>query len=158
VVEESISLSQSEINLLKALVEHKVQFLIVGLSSALLQGIPAVTQDIDLWVHNLSDNNFKEAIESVGATYIPPGIVGTNPPLIAGHEFRGIDLVTLCHGLENFEEEFKKSLKVKIGEIEVHVLPLERIIVSKKAANREKDKAVIPMLESALHLKRKLNP
>ncbi len=156
--EESISLSESEIKLLKALVDNKVQFIIVGLSSALLQGIPAVTQDIDIWVNNLNDKNFKDAIESVGAIYIPPGIVGTNPPMIAGQEFRGVDLVTLCHGLDDFNEEYKRSLKVLIGDIEVRVLSLERIIVSKKAANREKDRAVLPMLESALNLKRKVSP
>lgn len=46
--EESISLSESEYKLFEALVLEGVEFLVVGLSAALLQGVPAVTQYIDL--------------------------------------------------------------------------------------------------------------
>jgi len=34
--------------------------------------------------------------------------------------------------------------------LRIHVLPLERILLSKRAADREKDRAVLPALEAAL--------
>ncbi len=51
-----LALSQKESNLLKALNENGVRFMIVGLSSALIQGAPVVTQDIDLWVEDLGSD------------------------------------------------------------------------------------------------------
>ena len=43
-----------ELALLGALVEEGVEFLVVGLAAAALQGVPAVTQDVDLWFADLS--------------------------------------------------------------------------------------------------------
>lgn len=148
--EESISLSESEYKLLKALTDHKVEFIVVGMSAALLQGVPAVTQDVDLWVKNLGSEDFRSAVKSVGATYIPAGVVELNPPLIAGQELRGIDLVTTCQGLEDFDSELKRCVMVHIRDLEIKVLPLDRIILSKETANRAKDLAVLPVLKSAL--------
>jgi hypothetical protein len=42
--------SDKEAALLEALVNEGVDFLVVGLAAAMLQGAPAVTQDVDLWV------------------------------------------------------------------------------------------------------------
>lgn len=148
--EESISLSESEYALFKSLNEEKVEYIIVGLSAALLQGVPAVTQDIDLWVKELGSEKFVRALKKIGASYIPPGIVGANPPMIASKELRGIDLVTSCQGLGTVESELKGSLKVRIRELVVNVLPLARIVLSKESAGREKDLAVLPMLRAAL--------
>ena len=148
--EESISLSESEYRLLETLTLEGVQFLIVGLSAALLQGVPAVTQDIDLWIEDLGDEKFLRAISKAGAIYIPPGVSGQNPPMLAGQEFRGIDLVSSCSGLGAIGEEINNAIQVRIRNIEVFILPLERIILSKESAGRDKDKAVLPMLRAAL--------
>lgn len=148
--EESISLSESEIQLLRSLKSCGVEFIIVGMSAALLQGVPAVTQGIDLWIKDLGSENFKTAIKSIGSTYIPPGVVDLNPPLLVGQDLRGIDLVTNCQGLNDFDSELSRCLKVNIKDIEINVLPLERIILSKETASRAKDLAVLPMLKSAL--------
>ena len=148
--EESISLSESELKFIRLLHEEGVEFLIVGLSAALLQGIPAVTQDIDLWVKDLGNENFLSAVRKFGATYIPPGIVGVNPPMLASEHLRGFDLVTKCQGLDSIDEELKNAFEVNLGGVLVKVLPLKRIILSKETANREKDKAVLPMLKAAL--------
>jgi hypothetical protein len=39
-----------------------------------------------------------------------------------------------------------------IEDVDVKVLPLPRIIASKRAANRPKDQAVLPALEAALRV------
>ena len=148
--EESISLSEGEVNFLKALHDQKVEFLIVGLSAALLQGVPAVTQDIDLWIKDLGKTAFLEAVAKCNAIYIPPAVVGSNPPLLASPDLRGFDLVTDCQGLSGIDEELKNAMIIHIHGIPIKVLPLDRIIKSKEAVGREKDKAVLPILKAAL--------
>ena len=147
--EDDIALSESEFKFLKSLHDEGVQFIIVGLSAALLQGVPAVTQDIDLWVKDLGGEKFLRAVSNCNAHYIPPGIAGTNPPLLASPELRGFDLVTSCHGLESIDEELANAFVVSIRGVPLKVLPLERIIKSKETADREKDRAVLPMLRAA---------
>ncbi len=48
------------------------------------------------------------------------------------------------------ENEFKNCIEVLVGRHKLKVLPLERILVSKLAANRPKDKLTIPILRDAL--------
>ena len=152
--EESISLSESELTLIRELTVSGVEFIIVGMSAALLQGVPAVTQDIDLWIKDLGSESFLSAIKKAGAIYIPPGLVDLNPPLLVGRDLRGLDLVTNCQGLNDFDLELKNAIKIRIRDIEVNVLPLERIILSKETAGRDKDLAVLPILKSALKVLR----
>jgi len=146
-----------EESFLRALVDNEVDFMIVGLSAALLQGAPAVTQDIDLWVRDLRHRGFRRALKQVGAAYVPQ--VGLNPPMIAGDGVRLFDLVSHMSGLRSFEDELAGSLKLDLGGVSVRVLPLDRIIASKEAADRDKDRLVLPMLrDAALTLRARKTP
>lgn len=53
------------------------------------------------------------------------------------------------HGLGPFVKEAARAVTVVLDGVRVKVLPLERIIVSKKAINRPKDRAILPVLEDA---------
>jgi len=55
-------------------------------------------------------------------------------------------------GLRAFRTERKISRIGKIDGVPVPILPLARVIASKRAANRDKDIAVIPVLERTLRL------
>jgi len=60
------------------------------------------------------------------------------------------------NGLRNFETEWKQC---RIGELEgvpTRILPLSRVIASKRAANREKDIAVLPILTRTLRMSKRL--
>jgi hypothetical protein len=72
------------------------------------------------------------------------------PPTLGGSLGDRFDVVLTMSGLEPFDEEYARSKTIEIDGLIVHVLPLERIIVSKRAANRPKDCAAIPALEAAL--------
>ena len=74
--------SESELRLLRVLLKRKVRFMVVGLSAATLQGAPVVTQDVDLWFEKLGDPNLSQALQRVGAAYVPPSVL--NPPMLAG--------------------------------------------------------------------------
>ena len=52
--------------------------------------------------------------------------------------------------VESFEQEFHGAHDYNLDGVHVKVLPLERVIASKRAAKRAKDSAQLPMLEAAL--------
>ena len=124
-----------------------VDFMIVGLAAAALQGAPAVTQDVDLWFRDRGDPGLKEALSKVGGTYVPPS--QSNPLLLVGASVELFDVVTTMHGLESFEREARHAAEIRVGKVKVKVLPLDRIIASKEAVGRPKDLAIIPALRDA---------
>lgn len=145
---EVLPLSESELRLLESLLRHKIRFMVVGLSAAALQGAPVVTEDIDLWFDDLSDPKLMQALVKVGAAYIPP--FGHNPPMLGGAGSDPFDIAIRMNGLGEFADEWKRAIKIKVGKLWLKVLPLERILVSKQAANRPKDQRVIPVLRNVL--------
>ena len=85
----------------------------------------------------------------MGATYY----WRSNPPEIDGPGIDQVDVVWNCQGLESFEREYEGAVRAEVApDLVVMVLPLDRIIVSKKAAGRRKDKAVLPMLRDVLKI------
>jgi hypothetical protein len=140
--------AENEIRLLSALLRARVRFMVVGLSAATLQGAPVVTQDVDLWFEKLGDLKISQALRSVGAAYVPPSHL--NPPMLAGAGAELFDIVIRMDGLGTFAKELKNCVAVPLGRHKLKVLSLERILASKLAANRAKDKLVIPVLRDAL--------
>jgi len=143
-------LSADELLFLRLLHEKRVDYLVVGLAAAALQGAPLVTQDVDLWFRDLSDPHLVEALQGVGGAYVPP--VGLNPPTLAGAAVRLFDVVVHLHGLRPFADERAEATIVDVEGIPVPVLPLARIIASKRALGREKDRVVLPVLDEALRV------
>lgn len=145
---EVLPLSDAELRLLESLLRHKIRFLVVGLSAAALQGAPVVTEDVDLWFENLSDPMLMQALVKVGAAYIPP--FGYNPPMLGGTGSEPFDIALRMNGLNDFATEWKRAVEIKVGRLKLKVLPLDRILASKQAANRPKDQRVIPVLQNVL--------
>ena len=61
-----------------------------------------------------------------------------------------MDVVLTASGLDSFDSEFARAHDYTLDGVPVKVLPLERVIVSKRSAKRLKDAAQIPMLEAAM--------
>ena len=112
-------------DILHALSDEKVKFLLVGAYALAAHGYPRATMDIDIWVmpspqnadavlqalrrfgaplHNLS----KEDLQKDGTIFQ----IGVAP--------RRIDIITAASGLQ-FEETYARSLSVNIEGIEVHI-------------------------------------
>lgn len=142
------SLNESELRFLRALLRRRVRFMVVGLSAAALQGAPVVTQDVDLWFEDLNDPRIREALREVGAAYVPPSIL--NPPMFAGGGVELFDIVLTMHGLGTFSEEWRNCVDVSVGRHKLKVLRVDRILTSKRAVNRAKDRLVIPVLEDSI--------
>lgn len=139
---------RDEARFLRELVRRKVDFMIVGLSAAALQGAPVVTQDVDLWFRDLGDARIRKALDAVGGIYVPP--TASTPPMFAGDSVNLFDIVVHMHGLQSFGKEAKRAAVVSVGQVKVKALPLERIIESKKATGRHKDRLALPVLRDAL--------
>ncbi len=122
--------------------------MVVGLSAATLQGAPVVTQDVDLWFENLGELNMSQALQEVGAAYVPPSV--DNPPMLAGEGAELFDIVIRMDGLGKYADEIENCVEIPLGRQTLKVLSLERILASKVAANRAKDKLSIPVLRDAL--------
>ena len=141
-------LGESELAFLRALIAQDVAFMIVGNSAAVLQGAPVVTQDVDLWFDNLSDDGIRKAVKKVDGIFVPS--FGHNPPMFAGESIKLFDIVFNPQGLESYDKEKRHNLAVKLADIYVPVLALSRVIKSKERANRPKDQAVLPVLKDVL--------
>jgi len=144
--DSGLLLSDEELRLLEELVAEGVPFIIVGVGAALMQGADVATQDVDVWFKSTSHPGIARAAKAAGATFAWRG----DPPMFLGEGFDDVDVVTFCHGLRSFDEEYAEALDVPLGDLVVKVLPLERIIASKTAAGRVKDRAAIPALEATL--------
>jgi hypothetical protein len=152
-VSDELGLTPAEQAFFRSLDELKVRYLVVGLGAALLQGAPVVTQDIDIWFgENTPWDAIGEAARRGGGFYTPG--VGMNRPLIGGPGLDRLDLVLTAHGLSSFDEEYAGAETHDVAGVRLTVLPLERILASKRATGRVKDRAVIPALEDAMAARR----
>ena len=74
--------------------------------------------------------------------------------MFGGDGLDRIDLVMSASGLDGFDKEYEQAREYDIDGVRVRVLPLDRVIASKRAAGRPKDTAQLPLLEAALAAQR----
>ena len=139
-------LTAVERKFLTTLVESGTRFMVVGMSAADLQGAFIGTQDIDLWLKSTTDGGLDKAARAVGSLFI----WRSNPPTFSSEDLERIDIVRTCSGLQSHDKEYVNARDMDIEGISVKVLPLDRVIASKRAANRPKDLAHLPTLEAVL--------
>lgn len=143
----ALAFTDEELAFLRALRRAKVDFMIVGLSAAALQGAPMVTQDVDLWFRDVESPGVRKALRRVGGLWVPS--IGLAPPMFAGEGVDLFNIVLTVHGIGSFEDEYANALEMSLGDVGVKVLPLDRIIQSKRYLNRQKDRMAVPALRAA---------
>jgi hypothetical protein len=113
--------SEAELTFLRELRRLKVRFMVVGMSAAIIQGAPSVTEALDLWFPSLSDPNIDIAARKAG------GVLAwrASPPAISGRDLDHIDIVTRCDGLRSFDLEYVHAKDAKIFDLTVKALPIE---------------------------------
>lgn len=137
-----------ERRLLQALQDRNLRFLIVGLGAALIEGAPVATLDVDLWLERLDEERLRAAASDAGGFWVSG--FGMQPPAFGGEGLDRVDIVLTVHGLGTFAEEYASAVDRHIDGLQLKVLPLDRVIASKRATNRPKDRAVLPVLEATL--------
>ena len=139
-------------DMLQALADEKVRFLLVGAYALAAHGYPRATMDIDIWVlpapgnadallralrrfgsplHNVTKEDFEKE-DTVFQIGVAP---------------RRIDILTAASGLQ-FEDAFANSIAVDIGGIEVRIPSVADLIRNKRASGRTKDLADVEALEA----------
>lgn len=128
---------------------HRVEYLFIGKSGAILLGFPDTTQDADLFVAKSRVNgkaivaSLKElgfAISDADAANIESG---KDFVQIKSGPF-DLDLIFAPDGIERFADAWNRRVEVD----GFPVCHIDDIIASKKATNRVKDRESLPRLES----------
>jgi hypothetical protein len=145
---EDFVLTPAERALFGALQARGIRFIVVGMSAAVLEGAPVATQDIDVWFERVDDERLREAAKEAGGFWISG--FGMQPPSFGGVGLDRIDVVLTVHGLDNFAVEYPRTFEAIVDGVLLRVLPLSRVIASKRATNRFKDQASLPILEATL--------
>jgi len=91
-----------------------------------------------------ADPRIAEAAKRAGGVWVP-GHFGMSPPMIGGDELGDrLDVVLTQSDLDDFAAERARARTIVVDGVPLDVLPLERIIHSKRAAGRKKDLAALP--------------
>ena len=149
---------------LRVLVRYEVEFIVVGGVAAVFEGAPIVTLDLDI-VYRLSPENVPRlaaALEEIHAVYNDPAgrrIVpdATKLNTIKLHllltDLGGLDVLRSIGDGQAYEDLLPQSSEYEVEGMRLRVLNLESIIESKEFANRDKDRAVLPILRRTLKIK-----
>ena len=149
---EDFALTPAERALFAALTRRGVRFILIGMSAAVLEGAPIATQDLDVWFEHADDERLRLAAADAGGFWISG--FGMQPPSFGGEGLHRIAVVLTAHGLDPFSAEYARASDRDIEGVAIRVLPLDRVIVSKRASNRAKDAASLPALEATLLARR----
>lgn len=138
-------------DMLCALLDENVEFLIIGAYALAAHGLPRATGDIVIWVMPSPENasaviraltKFGASLQEIHArdfeaegTIFQIGV----PP-------RRIDIVTEVSGL-HFSEALEGSVLLELAGFDVRIPSVEDLIVNKKASGRPKDLIDVEVLE-----------
>jgi hypothetical protein len=142
--------------LLRTLVDHGVEFCVIGAVAAWLQGSPAVTLDLDVMPRRDLENadRLVAALKALGAR--APG--DDTPVNLDGADFFGwqarrfeteagpLDIVPYATAIGGFEDV--ATITLTLGEFSVRVLTIDEVIASKEKLGRPKDAAALPALHA----------
>ncbi len=148
---------------LELLIDGGVELVVVGMASAIAQGAPLTTMDLDI-VHRRTPENVERLLKvltAIDAVYrtdrrgIPPG---REALLGAGHQLLRTRVgIVDCLGTMalggvdlGYEDLLARSISLRLDGREILVLSLEAYIEAKRGAGRPKDLAVLPTLEATL--------
>lgn len=140
--------------LLRSLVDHDVDFYVIGAIAAWLQGNPTVTLDLDVMPRRDLDNaerlaaalnalnararGAEEAAELEGADFLGWQIQHFDTD--AGP----IDIVPHAAAIGGYEDV--ATVELALGDFAVRVITIDEVIASKEELGRPKDTAALPAL------------
>ena len=132
-----------------ALARHRVRYLFIGKSGAILLGFPDTTQDADLFVDRSAANGraLALALVELGFALTPDQAEdierGKDFVQLKNGPF-DVDLVFAPDGIEDFNGAWSRRIDVE----GFPVCHLDDIIASKAAANRVRDRESLPRLRA----------
>lgn len=150
---------ESHHEVLTLLVKHQVDFMLIGGYAVIFYGYNRTTGDMDLWLKPDNHNKLKfcnameeagydkEGIEFLKTKNFEEGLVFS-----LGTEPQRIDFLTFID-LVSYAEADKMKVIGEIDGIQLPVIHLNNLILSKINTGRSKDQADIEELQRIHHLK-----
>jgi hypothetical protein len=138
-------LAPQQVELLRALARHRVDFVLVGGVAAQVHGWRGATVDLDIAVSTDDSNvqRLNRALASVGAGNGTVGAFGTAFQTMHGR----LEIVRRAHAIGFYEGWLREARKHEIADgLTVMVAAPEDILRSKEAAGRDKDRAALPQM------------
>lgn len=154
--------------LLEVLAHHSVNYIVVGGVAAIVEGAPVTTLDLAIVIEHEAENveSLLEALRSINAHYrdlagrhITPTRkrLTTNMTNLMHTDLGPLDVLVEIGDGERYAELLPHSRMREVAGIKVQFLGLEKVIETKEAADRDKDRVVLPVLKRSLELKRSSN-
>ncbi len=155
----------------QVVIDHGVEFVIIGGMAARLHGTGHATVDVDICPSPDEANlvNLADALRKLGARLRvegdPEGVAfDPHPDML--RQVTTMTMITeqgpvdLCFTPAGFPDGFaglrEHALTIVVGAVDLPVAPLEDVVISKRAAGRPKDIVALPPLEA--HLRRTDRP
>jgi hypothetical protein len=153
--------------MLQVLIDHEVEFILVGGVAARLRGAPLLTQDVDVTPAPDRPNleRLATALDALGARLRtasePHGVaLPVDPELLESASvwtlitrYGDLDIVMTPAGTSGYRDLARSAGSVSISvepDLSVTVASLADVIRSKEAAGRDKDRAALPLLRRTL--------
>jgi hypothetical protein len=136
---------------LEAIEAERVEYALIGMSAAIAQGVMANTMDVDVWI-DLPPREYmrmQNLARKLGATPAANTVVYLE-------DGTPVNFVYEVTGLGPFPKEKKHVTTARFHDHDVPVLRLERIVKSKQAIQRDKDKLHIVLIRDFLRCRRGL--
>jgi hypothetical protein len=159
----------SFLELLRTLAGHGVEHVVVGGVAAILEGAPITTFDLDV-VYRTDEENLHRlaaALAGIDAVYRDPAGRRIEPTPERLRENRANLLATRIGQLDAMQsigagwthpDVRARAHPLRIGDLEVWTLDLAAVIESKEAADRDKDRAMLPVLRRTFELRHRGAP
>lgn len=138
------------LDLLRALHEAKIKYLVIGGFAAIMHGIPRFTKDLDLAI--VPELAACEAILDImkslrfGTAYLttPEDLVKTKVTIF--EDYLRIDILTEVKGMD-FEAMWERREVAEVKGVPINLVTLDDLIVLKRAAGRSIDLEDVALLE-----------
>jgi hypothetical protein len=134
------------LDFLRALLEARARFLVVGAHAMAVHGVPRGTQDLDVWIDPRPANAERvwQALAAFGAPMARLGIaradlVEPSTVIQLGLPPNRIDVLTTLSGLSTFDTAWAERVEHVVGDFAVPFLGRAALIANKLAAGRRKD-------------------
>jgi hypothetical protein len=139
-----------------ALVEVRLEAILIGNAAAAIQGAPVTTVDFDFMFRATPPNlaKLKRFAHRLEAMILRPYYPASALYRVVNDE-RGLqaDFMPVIHGVKSFNSLRSRAEKMQFGAHGLWVASLADIIASKRAAGRPRDRAVLDILEATLREK-----
>lgn len=134
---------------MEAFEKENIRFTVIGMAAAVAQGVMANTLDIDLWI-DLPSRQYMR----VQNTARRLGAIPAANTVVYLTDGTPVNFVYEVTGLGSFSSERRHFTSARIHGHNVPVLRLERILKSKRAILRDKDKLHIIHIRDFLRCRR----